>query len=464
MFMRSLFILLSLLNVNIVYCQDITTKLSAAMDKLVSDSQMKYGIISLYVVNSKTGEMVYDKNGNVGLAGASTQKVITSSTAFELLGHDYAYKTSLAYDGSIKNKILDGNIIISGSGDPSLGSWRYSTTKEDKILNDFKSAILKEGIHKVKGTIYASDTLWRSEIIPPGWIWEDLGSYYGAGAGSLNWRENQYDLIMRSGNVIGDTVQFVGTSPQRIEGLQFKMYATAAEKGTGDRSYIYIPSKDGFYHVRGSIPINENHFVISGALIHPDHQLSSTLLQSLPETFNISGQNKIQHKENTIHKVFYTHISPPLDSLIYWFLKKSINLYGEALVKTIAFEKTHVASTDSGANIIKKFWQTRGIDPLSINIKDGSGLSPGNRITTNALVSILQYGLKQTWFESFLNALPEINGLKMKSGTIADVLAYAGFAKSTEGKKYTFAMIINNYNGSPAMMRQKMWRVLDNLK
>ena len=51
--------------------------------------------------------------------------------------------------------------------------------------------------------------------------------------------------------------------------------------------------------------------------------------------------------------MFYTHYSPSLDSIIYWFNKKSINLYGEALIKTFAYEKKGFGSTDSGVVIVK---------------------------------------------------------------------------------------------------------------
>ena len=462
--MRSLFILMAFGFVNFSFGQDISQKVTIAYNKMMEDSQLSHGIVSLYVIDSKTGDVVFDKYSHVGLAGASVQKVITSSTAFALLGHNYTYKTDLGYNGSIKNNTLFGNIIIRGSGDPTLGSWRYTSTKEEKIVDEFRQAINMKGIKKLNGDIYGSDTLWQTEVIPPGWIWEDLGSYYGAGASALNWRENQYDLIMKSGNRVGDTVTFIGTVPQKIEGLKIKMLATAAEKGSGDRSYIYIPSINEYSSVRGSIPLGQDHFVISGTIIRPDLQASSTLKNVFPSSFFNLGSNDQQTKSKAIQQLIYSHTSPTMDSIVYWFLKKSINLYGEALVKTIAYEKTKIGSVDTGINIIKQFWKDKGIDPQSLNMKDGSGLSPGNRITANALVTILQYDLKQSWFNSFLDALPEINGLKMKSGTIADVLAYTGFSKSVDGKKYTFAIIVNNYNGSTTTMRQKMWKLLDVLK
>ena len=99
-----------------------------------------------------------------------------------------------------------------------------------------------------------------------------------------------------------------------------------------------------------------------------------------------------------------------------------------------------------------------------MNIIDGSGLSPANRITASTLVTVMQYAKKQTWFPSFYNALPEINGIKMKSGSISDVVSYTGFIKSKKGVDYTFAFIINNYYGNANEVRKKMWALLDLLK
>ena len=66
-----------------------------------NDPQLKHAISSLYVIDGKTGKVVFDKNSQIGLAGASTQKIFTATTAFELLGKDFRYKTDLGYDGEI---------------------------------------------------------------------------------------------------------------------------------------------------------------------------------------------------------------------------------------------------------------------------------------------------------------------------------------------------------------------------
>ena len=113
---------------------------------------------------------------------------------------------------------------------------------------------------------------------------------------------------------------------------------------------------------------------------------------------------------------------------------------------------------------LKEFWKSRGLDPAELNILDGSGLSPSNRVTTHALVAVLQYAKQQSWFNGFYNSLPEYNGMKMKSGTIKDVKGFGGYHTSKEGVEYIFSFLVNNYNGATSILVQKMYKVLDELK
>ena len=444
----------------------ITQRIDSAIKTMVADSQLKHAIISLLVIDSKTNKVIYRRNEQAGLAPASCQKIITATTAFELLGKDYTYKTTLGYDGKINNGILRGNIYIIGSGDPTLGSWRYGSTKEKLILSAFKKAISNSGIKKVDGYVLADERKWSTQTIPDGWIWQDIGNYYGAGASALNWRENQYDLILKSGKKVGDSVKIVSVNPPIDAGLISEL--TSAAKGSGDNAFIYLPqfAKMGF--VRGTIPVNEDKFVISGAMPDPGFLLCYTFQNDLfingywesDYELYFDTKNKIKGSP----QIFYTHTSPTLDSIMYWFLKKSINLYGEALVKTISYEKNKIGSTDDGIEVIKDFWSSKGVERSSLKIIDGSGLSPANRVTTHALVTIMQYAKTQSWFSSFYYGLPEINGIKMKDGYINGVRSYVGYIKNKQGQEYTFSFIINNFDGSPSTVREKMWKVLDLLK
>jgi D-alanyl-D-alanine carboxypeptidase/D-alanyl-D-alanine-endopeptidase (penicillin-binding protein 4) len=459
--LKKIFLFFFIIYSSVLFAQNSEQQFNGAFKSLINDPSFKHATISLYVINTTNGKTVTDVNSEVGVAPASCQKVITASTAFALLGHDYRYKTTIGYTGNIVNGVLNGNLILKGSGDPTLGSWRYDETKEENVIADFKDAILREGIHAITGHVFADESRWNSEETPDGWIWQDIGNYYGAGARPLNWRENQYDLYLKSGNKTGDPVAIVGTKPSFVYGLHLKSKVTSAAKGSGDNNYIYLPLGDEYSYVRGTTPVDENHFTISGAMPKPGTELALTLEAALKN----EPAEKIAAtypKEFNLHdaKVFYTYTSPLLDSIIFHFLRRSINLYGEALIKTLAYNFTNVGATDSGVNVIHRFWKDKGIEPYAINIIDGSGLSPSNRVTTKALVTVMEYARKQKWFPSFYEALPTISGIKMKSGSINGVISYTGYIKGKNNDQYTFSFVINNYDGSGNEVRHKMWNLL----
>ncbi len=477
--MKTKLILVSLLINSFSFAQNVADQLGTAIRKLETDAQFKHAILSMYVVDTKTGKTVFDKNGQIGLAPASCQKVVTSASAFEILGKDFKYKTELKYFGRITGSAIIGNFEISGYGDPSLGSWRFKQTEPKEIINRWINVLKKKKI-KSLGNIITGGAFFSEQNIPGGWVWEDIGNYYGAGAASLNWRENQFDLFLKAGSEIGKFTNVVAISPPTYA-KPFINEITTAAKGTGDNAYIFFPLDefDKMWLLKGTIPLGENNFKISGAIKDPFTFLRKEFIAALDfeqiKYKDIKPENRITGNKlsdynpktfvDTVHTFLLdTYFSPPLDSLNYWFLKKSINLYGEAFVKTIAFEKKKWGDTDSGIAIIKDFWSKKGIEKSALNIIDGSGLSPANRVTTNALVSVMLYAKQQKWFSSFYNALPEMNGIKMKDGYISGVRSYTGYIKSKSGEEYTFSFIVNNFDGSPATAREKMWRVLDILK
>ena len=214
----------------------------------------------MYVINANTGEVVFDKNSRVGLATASTLKIITAATAYELLGKDFRYETKIGYEGKIKNGVLDGNLVLIGSGDPTFGSWRWEQTKENLIFKKIVDSIKKLRVKKIEDVWVVDNTNWNFETIPDGWIWQDIGNYYGAGAKKLNWRENQFDIFLKSGSKIGDSVKIVSYSPQYID---LNSELTSQAKGSGDNAYVYYGLNESGGTIRGTIPIEENAFKIS---------------------------------------------------------------------------------------------------------------------------------------------------------------------------------------------------------
>lgn len=470
--MRYYFLLIFLLSVGILNGQDIVKALNNSIKTLQADTQFKNAAISLYVVDANTGKPVFEFNPELGLAPASCQKIATSVSTFEMLGKDFFYKTTISADGKIVNGVLQGNLIITGFGDPSFGSWRWAQTKTDVINKAILDALRKSNIKTISGSLIVDDMKFGYQSLPDGWIWQDIGNYYGAGASGFNWNENQFDVSLKASNIEGGSTQIIATSPidNKNEILNF---ITTGKKGTGDNAYLYSTPYNKKIFATGTIPLGENKFTISGSMPMPAYyfadQLKIFLTQNSIEIVNDctikSGLGKEEQINLQTEVLLDAIASPPLDSLNFWFLRKSVNIYGEAFVKTIAWKSNPgKVSTDSGVSIIKKFWSQNGIEPSALNIIDGSGLSPANRITTKSLVTILQFAKAKSWFASFYNALPTMNNIKMKDGYINGVRSYTGYVKSKAGKEYSFSFIINNFYGSAGTVREKMWKLLDLLK
>ncbi|HTE24538.1 D-alanyl-D-alanine carboxypeptidase/D-alanyl-D-alanine endopeptidase [Flavitalea sp.] len=467
-------------NCILLLAQTVGDKLAKAVSELEKDPQMEAALVSLYVMDADNGSLVYEKNSRYGMAPASTQKLFTAAAILELLGEKFRYKTAINLYEYANDPLKSGMIEIRGSGDPSLGSWRYAGTKKEALLKDWSKALVKAGSGLKLTSIYLYDLPpGNMQTIPDGYIWQDMGNYYGAGTSLLNWNENQYDIVFRSG-ATGTPATIIGLDTMQKQ-LKYRFSVFAGAAGSGDNTYIYAAPFAREAVVNGTIPPNQRSFTISGSM--PD--AGYTLALSLQDQVALSGgiiDPKIQiHSSRgpvnlesadpvtspTISSSLITsisHSSPILDSLVFWFLRKSINLYGEAFVKTIAYERKDGYRLDKGLDHITNFWTENGIRKSEISLLDGSGLSPQNRVTTRALCQVLKYSAGRSWFPAFQDAIPTYNGMKMKSGSINGARAFAGYHKSAKGKKYIFAMVVNNYNGNAGEVVKKMYDVLDLLK
>lgn len=457
---------LFLLLQTVVFAQTPVQRLDKAYNELRADQQAKYALVSLCVLDAQNGSTLFAVNENVGVPTASTLKTITSATAFSILGKDFRFQTTLAYSGTIVNGVLRGNLIIVGGGDPTLGSPRYAQNSENYILGQWVTAIKKAGIKSIEGTVIGDDLSWGTENTPEGWIWQDIGNYYGAAPSLLSWRENQFDVNLK---VIDGKVKLLKTVPA-MPYLKLVNELTAGPEGSGDQAYAFLPPLANLGYLRGSWATGISKTGLSAALPDPAfdvaYRLQDTLKRlgittsSLCTTTRqmLADQKPLPAVSNTL----ITTSSPALSEIIYWFNKKSINLYGENLIRTFAWKAEKKASTNNGVDIELNFWASKGMDKNALNIVDGSGLSPATRVTTSAMAHILFLAQKESWFNDYIRSFPENNGMLLKSGTIDDVSAYAGYYTDPKGKKYVIVINISNYSGSG--IRKKLFDVLDTLK
>lgn len=433
------------------FAQNIPQKLDAATKDLLNTAPAYSANLSFYVAD-EAGNFVYEYQGNRGLSTASTQKIFTAAAALETLGKNYQYTTTASFSG--------GNLFISSNGDPTLGSWRYEGYKPENFKQKLVEALKQKGISKIS-EIVIDDSYFDFQTVPGGWPWDDMGNYYGAGVWSVNWRENQFDIHTNG----KDFKNF------NVELPNVKWVNDVKTAGSSDQSLIFTAPHSNVAHINGTLPAKA--MTVSGATPNPPLTLGYEIKNWLKEAgieFNgkvlTASQQRIDGlkiPDGAKSNVIMTYKSPTMDKIVYWFLKKSVNLYGETIIKTLGKEKKGVGSFSAGVDYLKDFWTSKGINASMINFADGSGLSPQNYVSARAEVQALLWSRKQAWFNDYFSGFPEQgNGMKMKSGTMKDTKSFAGYHTSKDGKKYVFSIIINNYQGSSPS--DALYKVLNVLK
>ena len=447
------------LSVQMVSAQNIAQKLDRATKDLMDSSSAIASALSFYV-SDENGNFIYEYQGNKGLSTASTQKIFTAGAALETLGTNYTFKTTSSYSGSLSGGTLNGNLFVSSNGDPTLGSWRYEAYKPENFKKKLIEAVKKAGITKISGDLVIDDSYFDHQTIPGGWPWDDSGNYYGAGVWGINWRENQFDI-----NINGTDFK---SFSYPLEGVKWLNDLKAG--GSSDQSLIFTAPHSGVALINGMLPGGKT-VTVSGSVPNPPLQLGVEVKQWLQESgIEISGKtltcSQLEMDGKPVPEIPKNNIilhyeSPTLDKIVYWFLRKSINMYGETLIKTLGKEKKGNSSFKSGVSYLKEFWKAKGINPNMINFADGSGLSPQNYVSAKAEVQALLYAKKQSWFDAYYDGFPmQDNGMKMKSGTMRDTKSFAGYHTAKDGKKYVFSIIINNYQGSGSAELQKILNIL----
>ncbi len=461
------------------------SKIENTINQFCAADNFKFATIGISVVDVANGKELAGKNASQSLIPASTLKVVTTATALSELGADFRFKTQLEYDGEITTTgLLKGNIYITGGGDPVLGSPVFKETENvNELLDIFVGAIQDAGIKEIDGRIIGDDTAFSGEIAGRAWIWEDIGNYYGAGAMGLNIHENFYYLDLKQVGSIGAQPPVLNIRPW-VPGLRHTNELKSAGKGTGDNAYIFGAPYHFNRFVRGTIPIGNGKFTIKGAVPDPPFLAASLLLKKLEgrgvETGNIAT-SILECRQNNYalgnRKTIYLHKSPKLSAIVKRANLKSVNLYCEAILKTLGLEKYGEGSVDAGLRFITEFWEGRGLDLDGFFMVDGSGLSPRNAISARHLASLLgKVGRDKVLYNLFATTLPEsgrsgalrnrfkgtnaIGKIRAKSGGMERVQGYVGYVVAASGKTYSFAILVNNFTGRSSVVRNQMEKLM----
>jgi D-alanyl-D-alanine carboxypeptidase/D-alanyl-D-alanine-endopeptidase (penicillin-binding protein 4) len=136
---------------------------------------------------------------DLALAPASNMKLLTTAAALHVLGPDYRFRTYLLSDGVVMDGVLQGDLVLCGTGDPGISDRFYGSKDEvfHRLIDDLELA----GIHTVAGDIVADASFFPGPLRGEGWDPTDLNEHFTAGVSALSYNENVVSFRIRAGPV-----------------------------------------------------------------------------------------------------------------------------------------------------------------------------------------------------------------------------------------------------------------------
>ena len=447
----------------------------------LKDADLKNASIGFYAEDLTNNQVLGEINPDQSLVPASITKLITTATSLELFDPNHRFTTSLHYNGNIdsKTKILHGNIVIKGGGDPALGSHRYEKLYGN-FMNKWANEIKALGIDSINGKVIADASYFNEQMIPSTWIWGDLGNYYGAGPSGLSIHENMCMVQFVSGKNKGDSTVISCVKPF-VPDLEIENLVKSGDTFK-DESNFYGGPYQYNKMVKGTIPLNKKDFVVKSSIPDPAFLASYELTTELNNIgIKIADSSSTSRLEKDNSSYVSEHLissiqSPQITELIQQVNYHSINLYAEHLLNHIGVKKFNSGDVESGAAAELEFWKSKGIDVNGMYLNDGSGLSRFNGFTSKQLVKILLHMKQSKNSELFYQSLPiagksgtvrsvgvgsALEGnARIKSGYMTRVRSYAGYLKTKSNRTVGFVIMVNNFNCSAQVMKNKMEKLM----
>jgi len=460
-------------------------KLIAEINTFSKDPFLKNAKWGICVITADSNKTVIAINDTAEMVPASTMKAINTAATLNMIGKDYTFMTYLLYDGDIdKDSILHGNIYIKGGGDPTLGSPRIDTMNDMKYLMPlWVKQIRQQGIKKIEGAVIGDASIFDDTIAPPSWIYGDLGNYYGAGASGLTFHENSFRIIVKPGKRYKDTARITQIDPP-IPYITIKNKVVNGTPYTADDLWVFGGPYDNTRLVKGVVPRNNNEFPMRASLPDPSYFCAYSLFKALCDsgimvtdsaTTYKTLKDKGKLKSRTLRVISYLK-SPPLDTIMYYTNQRSINTYAEDILKILAYEKTGTGSTYNGTRLVTQFWKSKGVNLNGFVMKDGSGLSPEDRVSPRQLAEIMRAYISDPMFPVFYQTLPIAgvsgtissifkgtiaeNNLRAKSGYMMGLRTYTGYVYNSKNKMLTFGIMVNNHSATPTQMKSMLEKIM----
>lgn len=434
---------------------------------------VKHASFAVSVHNITKDSTIYSRNEDLFLTPAAINKLFTSAAAYSRLGPKFTFETYLYYSGSIDQGVLNGDLIVVGSGDPFFCSDRFPHT--DSTFYRLTSNLRRLGIKRVNGHIYVDTSLFEDEMMHPSWQWSDIGNSYGSGACGMNFNENSLDVHFRSGRRVGDATSITHTYPQ----VPISNYVITGPRDTTFNVNFFGSPYENNRIVRGIIPLGTQDTHFRASLPHPAEYMGHAFTQYLRTNgIYVVGEPSVHFTMPKQYRKVCIDSSFNLFTITALTTQTTSNIAAESLFKVMGCLRDGHGTYQSGRKFMYDYFRELNLDTRDVIMVDGSGLSRQNHVTAYFVTQFLDAVARQPYFWDFASALgishnvpeyavipdiPEGCSLRVKSGIMPGVRNFVGYFTNDEDETFSFAILCNNYDCDDQTMDRLIKNIIEEI-
>jgi serine-type D-Ala-D-Ala carboxypeptidase/endopeptidase (penicillin-binding protein 4) len=442
--------------------------LRAGLDRLVQSPATRGERWSILVVSLDRGDTLFAHTPGEALAPASNMKLFTSAAALEYLGPDFRYVTYLFTDGPIRDGVVEGNLYLYGTGDPTLGS-RFAQSAAPALVA-LADSLRARGVREIRGDLIGDGSYFAGPGTGEGWHPDNLNAWYAPQAGALSVHENLVRVEVRPGAP--------GGPPELsyVPGGEGVAVLNQAVTGSGGRVDVRRMEYGGPIVVRGRIASGNPSFAVSvgdpamyAAALFRDVLLRREIaVHGTVHAITDAARSPVTSRtvfapaydaEAPRLQVLGVHTSAPLPEILTVINHQSQNFYSEQVLRTLGRAVGGDGSAVAGGWAVKQLLARAGVDTAGVHVADGCGLSPLNLASARSFVALLDYMARSPHADLFRESLPvagevrrfrrmggtpAAGNLQAKTGTIERVSALSGYVRAANGERLAFSIISND--------------------
>ncbi len=429
--------------------------LRGTVDRLLRAPVLRGAQVGFIAIDTQRHTLLYARNADQEFMPASNFKLLVGSTALHRLGPNFSYMTTVAADAPQRSGIENGNIYLRGGGDALLSV---------ADLRQAAATVAADGIHEVTGSVVTDASHFDAQRYGYGWSWDDLPYYYAPVITALELEDGVARVQIEQPSAIGSAPR-VNVAPESTA-FTVDDDLRAGPPGSANTIDVARPwNLPETIQLHGSYPLGDrsggSFFV---AVPDPESLAGDVFLKAL-ESSGVTVANGVTRGKIAARPVvLWSHASLLMPQLLARFWYPSDNLMGELLLKELGVLGAGEPGTDEhGAAVERQFLRSVGVDPGTVTIADGSGLSQYDRITPRDLLAILEYDWRAPYREVVLDALP-VAGVRgtlrrsflgtsaeyhvfAKTGSISHVRTISGFIQTRTHGVVTFSLLVNQWMG-----------------